>query len=402
MKNHIVTLIRLSLIPFVLSVPRVAVAQDSTALLRTAPAFPEILAKPERSGEPPVRYSVLRGDFHMHTPHSDGKLTPAERVREAWEYGYDVFAITDHRNFKAYAEALPVAKEYGLILIRGMETGLEGMEHLVTLDFAADYEPRDPHSWADTKGRDRVYYRKQWRKLADAGGFLLYAHPHIGLNGDGAWVAETGETLDPPLRHKLREPIRWALAQGLLHGIEVRNHTTAHGWGAVKDRGTMWYPMALDWAEEYDLTVFANSDVHPARAEAANADEAQSATLLLVRERSPQGVMEALRSGRTVAHFAGLLCGREETVATLVRGLTRVDFRNGPNNNGRVRIENLGPVAMTAKLGTMDRKPVTVAPHQTVQVDLSDAPDELAITWTNAPISSTDSLVTVHPRTTDR
>lgn len=399
MKNDIATLMLLSLVSFVLCVPCVAAAQDSTPLVRTAPAFPEILAEPERPGDSPVRYSVLRGDFHMHTPHSDGKLTPAERVHEAWEYGYDVIAITDHRNFEAYAEALPVAKEYGLILIRGMETGLEGMEHLVTLDFAADYEPRDPHSWADAEGQDRVYYRKQWKKLTDAGGFVLYAHPHIGLNGDGVWVAETGETLDPPLRHKLREPIRWALAQGLLHGIEVRNHTTDHGWGAVKDRGTMWYPMALDWAEEYDLTVFANSDVHPARAAAANAHEPQSATLLLVRDRSPEGVMEALRSGRTVAHFTGLLCGRKETVATLVRGLTRVDFQNTADKGSRLRIENLGPVAMTAKLGVMDQKPVTVAPHQTVQVDLSDAPDELAITWTNALIGSAKSLVTVHPRT---
>jgi hypothetical protein len=367
-------------------------------LLRTAPAFPEIPAAPAGGGAGAVRYMVLRGDFHIHTPYSDGKLTPAQRVREAWEYGYDVIAITDHRDFQAYAEALPVAKEFGLILIRGMETGLHEMEHLVTLGFLADYVPRDPHSWADAEGGPRVYYREQWRKLTEAGGFVLYAHPHIGHSGSGDWVAETGETLDPPLRHGLREPIRWALAEGLLHGIEVRNHTTDRGWGVVKDRGTLWYPMALDWAEEYGLTVFANSDVHPARDQAGNAHETQSATLLLVRERSPRGVMEALRAGRTVAHFGGMLCGRKEMVATLVRGLTRVDFRGGEGGAGQVRIENLGPVALTGELQGPGLKSITVAGHQTAIIELADAPKELAITWTNAVIRSSESLTTLHSR----
>lgn len=389
MKKLIVAITLLSVAWFVLSVPCVAVAADEAPLVRTAPSFPEILIGSQR-------YSVLRGDFHIHTPHSDGKLTPAERVREAWEYGYDVIAITDHRNFKAYAEALPVAEEFGLILLRGMETGLHEMEHLVALDFAADYVPRNPHSWAAAEGESRVYYREQWRKLIGAGGFVLYAHPHIGHNGAGDWVAETGEPLEPPLRHKLREPIRWALAQGLLHGIEVRNHATDRGWGTVRDRGTLWYPMALDWADEYGLTVFANSDVHQARADDGNAHEPQSATLLFVPERSPRGVMESLRAGRTVAHFAGMLCGRKEMVGTLVRGLTQVDFHRGPNDGGRVRIENLGPVALTAEFRGLDLKPVTVDAHQTAWMELVAAPDELSITWTNVLIRSAESLVTVH------
>lgn len=389
----------LSLAALLMSFPCVAAAEGLRPLVRTAPAFPDILAAPDVEGGSSIRYSVLRGDFHIHTPHSDGELTPQDRVREAWAYGYDVLAITDHRNFKAHEEALPVAEELGLILIRGMETGLHEMEHLVALDFAADYVPRDPHSWADTEGGSRVYYREQWRRLADAGGFILYAHPHIGLDGAGAWVAETGETLDPPLRHKLREPLKWALAEGLLHGIEVRNHTVVTGWGAVRDRDTLWYPMALDWADDYGLTVFANSDVHKSRAEDGNADELQSATLVLVRERSREGVMEALRAGRTIAYFSGLLCGPKDTVATLVAGLTRVDLRNGPNGAGLVRIENLGPVALTAELQGLDLLPVTVDAHQTAILELAAAPEELSITWTNALIRSTESLVTVHRRT---
>ncbi len=398
MKKRIAALTFLSVLLSLASVPCIAFAGASTPLLRTAPGFPDVLAAAEDAASAPVKYAVLRGDFHIHTPYSDGKLTPAERVREAWKYGYDVIAITDHRDFRAYAEALPVAEQFGLILIRGMETGLHEMEHLVTLDFAADYVPRDPHSWADAEGGPRVYYREQWRKLTDAGGFVLLAHPHIGHSGDCEWVAETGDPLDPPLRHGLREPIRWALREGLLHGIEVRNHTTDRGWGVVKDRGTLWYPMALDWAQEYGLTVFANSDVHPARDQAGNAHEPQSATLLLVRERTPKGVMEALRAGRTVAHFGGMLCGRKEMVATLLRGLTRVDFRGGEDGAGQVRIENHGPVALTAEVNGSGLDPVTVDADQTAILKLTEAPKQLSITWANAVIRSTKSLTTLHAR----
>jgi len=106
--------------------------------------------------------------------------------------------------------------------------------------------------------------------------------------------------------------------------------------------------------------------------------------------------MEALRAGRTVAHFGGMLCGRREMVATVVKGLTRVDFRSGPNGAGRVRIENLGPLALTAELKGLDLKPVVLDAHQTALVELANAPDELSIAWTNAVIRSTESLVTIH------
>jgi len=115
--------------------------------------FPVVIDPPGASAAEATVFHVLRGDFHIHTPHSDGKLSPAERVTEAWRYGYDVIAITDHGDFRAYEEALPHAEAVGVILLRGMETGLDRNEHLVALDFSADYEPRNSHHWAETAGQ---------------------------------------------------------------------------------------------------------------------------------------------------------------------------------------------------------------------------------------------------------
>ena len=41
-------------------------------------------------------YNIYKADFHIHTSYSDGRISPAGRVDEAWRDGLDVIAITDH------------------------------------------------------------------------------------------------------------------------------------------------------------------------------------------------------------------------------------------------------------------------------------------------------------------
>ena len=41
-------------------------------------------------------FNCYKADFHIHTSYSDGRVTPAGRVVEAWIDGLDVIAITDH------------------------------------------------------------------------------------------------------------------------------------------------------------------------------------------------------------------------------------------------------------------------------------------------------------------
>lgn len=37
-----------------------------------------------------------KGDFHIHSIHSDGSMTPSEIVRMAKFYGVDIMSISDH------------------------------------------------------------------------------------------------------------------------------------------------------------------------------------------------------------------------------------------------------------------------------------------------------------------
>jgi len=359
----------LTLLLYVTVFPGLAAGGRAGPVVRQEAPFPAIFGVSAAEGNEPVRYEVLRGDFHMHTPHSDGTLSPADRVLEAWRYGYDVIAITDHGDLRAYEEALPTAKALGLLLLRGLETGLSGQEHLVALDFSAAYQPRNPHQWSETKGQSQVFYQDEWRTLAGAGGYVLYAHPHVGL----------------------REPMLWGIGQGLLQGIEVKNDVVGSEWNTVESLGTWWYPSALDWAVEHGLTVFADSDVHATRGPIE-----QATTLVLVKDRSPEGVMEALRARRTLAHFNGMLCAHRWVLELLMGSLVEVGVTEMPDGKIFLRLQNRGPVELTAQIAGMPLEPVTLGSYQKVLVGLRRKPDTATIIWKNLYIRPTENLTTTH------
>ncbi len=333
--------------------------------------FPPIVETAAEPAEGETVFEVLRGDFHIHTPHSDGRVSPVGRVLEAWKYGYDVIAITDHGNFHAYEEAKPHADALGMLLLRGMETGLAGQEHLVALDFASDYEPRNPHRWAEGEGQENVFYQEQMRLLVEAGGFMLYAHPHVGL----------------------REPMQWAIEQGLLRGIELKNDVVGNRWNTVESHGTWWYPFAFDWALEHDLAVFANSDIHGARG-----DEAQAVTLVLVEERSVPGVVAALEANRTIAYFNDMLCAREELLDLMVGNLVQVTAAGEAEGRHWIQFSNRGPIALEASVqtGGEAETAVTLGAFESVLIGLAEPRAAVDVVWSNLWVSSRDNLHTSH------
>lgn len=317
-------------------------------------------------------YEVLCGDFHMHTVHSDGKLTPRERVLEAWRYGYDVIAITDHGNFKAYKEALPLAEALGLVLIRGLETGVAKKEHMVALGVSADYKPRNPHAWAENKGEDHVFYQDQLREIEKAGGLVVQAHPHVGF----------------------REPLKWGIEQGIIVGVEVKNEVVGSRWNTEETHGTWCYPWGFDWALEYDLAVFANSDVHGKRG-----DKSPPITLVLAKERTDESVLEAIRERRTVAWFNGMLWGRRALLAKLIRTVVKLQRTADEDGGTWLRIQNQSPVPLEAALQARHTPDGTIeiGAYEEVIIKCDDLQSTFAIIrWENLWISVEQNLLTAH------
>jgi predicted metal-dependent phosphoesterase TrpH len=64
---------------------------------------------------------LTRGDLHIHSTASDGKLTPREIVIYAKRRGIDTIAITDHNSTDGISEASAAGRQYGVAVIPGIE-----------------------------------------------------------------------------------------------------------------------------------------------------------------------------------------------------------------------------------------------------------------------------------------
>ena len=241
-------------------------------------------------------YTALRCDFHSHTVFSDGLVWPSYRIGEAWIQGLDVLAITDHIEYRPFKEyvggdfntsyelALPVAREYGIMLIKGTEVtrkqGVLGHFNALFIKDANAIDKPDPE--------------QALQAAYDQGAFIMLNHP--------GWAVDT--CLLTGFQQKM-------LDKGLVRGIEVFNNDE-------------FYPRALSWSRDRKLIVFASSDVHATMNDVLETHVLQNAvktfrpmTLVFVKEKSEEGVRQALDDRRTLAYFYGNVAGEEKWLKSL-------------------------------------------------------------------------------------
>ena len=60
-------------------------------------------------------------ELHTHTCHSDGTFTVEELVQAAKMNGYRALALTDHNTASGTPELIEVAREQGILPVRGLE-----------------------------------------------------------------------------------------------------------------------------------------------------------------------------------------------------------------------------------------------------------------------------------------
>ncbi len=251
-------------------------------------------------------YQTLLCDFHMHTVFSDGYVWPTVRVDEAWEEGIDAIAITDHLEYlphkndisadhnRAWEIAQNYAKNKDVIVIAGTEI-TKGMPpgHFNAL-FIKD---------ANTILHDD--YKSAIGEAVGQGAFIIWNHP--------GWKRQQPDTMLWWDEHNL------LLKEGWLHGIEVAN-------------GHEYYPEAINWARDKDLTFMANSDIHQPIHMAFDVVEShRPGTLVFVTERSEGGIREALFNGRTIAYYKNLLMGKEEILRAFL--LESLFIKESPESN---------------------------------------------------------------------
>lgn len=336
--------------------------------------------KPRRDFPRVGKYEVLCGDFHEHTTYSDGQLSVRQRVEEAVGLGYDVIAITDHGKASGCRTAEQAGRELGVIVVSGFETGTSGDgEHLVVLGVPPSYQA------CGLKDANTLFYRDEMKKIAAAGGIIFYAHPNFGIREDTNTAGSVGGKGRLATR-LLPEATTWGIEQGYIVGIEVQNGWGDRngGWG-VQQHGDVWcYPHGFDWALQHNLTLFADTDIHP-----RNAKPNQPVTLVFTTSRTADGVLEAIRARNTVAWFNDMVWGREKLLSELLNAVVSVK----QTADKRVVFENQCPITLKCALAASPDKTVELGPYASITTDWP-AEKSVRVTWTNLWTSPKTNLET--------
>ena len=284
-------------------------------------------------------YKTLLTDFHQHTVFSDGSVWPTIRVEEAIKDGLDAISLTEHLEYQPYSKDIPnpdrnraynIAKSFAknknksldrkLIVINGQEITRSMPPGHINAIFLNDanklLHPKD-----SIKGI--LAANKQ-----DA--FVFWNHP--------AWPAQRSDGIA-----KLDEFHKYLIKKKLLHGIEVVNE--------------LYYSEeALRLALENDLTIMGTSDIHglidwlfkvPDDNESSNGTLPghRPVTIIFSKDKSEDGIKDALFTGRTAVFYNELLIGKEENLKPLVEKCLFInninDLELGYSEDGKSTIKKV-------------------------------------------------------------
>lgn len=221
----------------------------------------------------------LRGNLHMHTRRSDGRLSYEEAVALYEQAGYDFIAVTDH-----WVVSESGRTPGGMLLLRGCEynvgeTVREGVYHIV----GAGLE-REP---ALSRAQEGLSPQGIVDAIHAAGGLAILAHPAWSLNSAEAVSRIAG-----------------------FDGTEIFNTTSGFPMNArpysglfvdqLASLGVLLPCMAADDAHEYDEDVFGGY------------------LMVYARERSREAILDAIRAGDFYATQGPSVC------LTVENGVARV------------------------------------------------------------------------------
>ena len=277
---------------------------------------PRTASRSEFSAPSVDGYTAYKADLHTHTIFSDGHLSMEARLREAWQNGLDVMAVTEHLEYRKHEKMLveylgnympkgTKAKAYSFVS-KGHPAKGEIMVNLnypveLAKQIAPNYDitiipgievtrkPCDVYSHFNalfTTDNNTIYDPDPMQSLRNAksqGALVMHNHP--------GW---TRTDMTPSKFDKA------AYKEGLIDGIEVMN-------------GVEFYPKAIDRAWKYNFFVSANTDVHyPIAERYDNYGEFRNMTLIFAKDKSLASLREAIDARRTLAYSFGTLAGNEE------------------------------------------------------------------------------------------
>lgn len=261
-------------------------------------------------------YTPYKADLHNHTIFSDGGVSMAVRVSEAWTNGIDVLAVTEHLEYRPHENDM----------VKYLKDYTKNGPKVENTNFVSANRPAS----AEGIHVDLNYPVEVARRYAEAYGMTIisgieitrkeegwYSHFNVLFSTDNnaIYAPETLESIrnakkqgalvmhnHPGWRHddmKITKFEKKVYDAGLLDGIEVMN-------------GSEFYPQAIDRAHKYNLFVSSNTDAHNPTAERyGDYGELRNMTIIYAKDQSLESLREAIEARRTIAYSFGTIAGEE-------------------------------------------------------------------------------------------
>jgi hypothetical protein len=262
-----------------------------------------------------AEFLTLSLDPHTHSVFSDGHVWPTIRVEEALRDGLDAIAITEHLEYQPHRQDIPhedrnrswehanaSVKDSEILVVHGSEiTRNQPVGHLNAL-FLTDSNSL-LHKPTDISKEDTSAYQKAVRDWpAEKALAAAAAQDAFVFLNHLDWTSQQPSGIAELTEFHLK-----MIEQGLIHGVEVAN---THNYSEHS------FAIAL----KHDLAILGSSDIHGLIDWDYPPEKGihRPVTLILAKERTQQGLLEALVARRTVAWYNNLLVGREAHVRPIV------------------------------------------------------------------------------------
>ena len=257
--------------------------------------------------------NVYKADLHTHSIYSDAELTPEERVKEAWFDGMDIFAMTDHVEYRRHEPNMlkflkgytggevkkavnsnvirKAATEQGILADLNLPTKLAqkaakayGDALLIIPACEITREPKTIGHFNAlfTTDNNAIYDTDPLQSLRNAkkqGALITQNHP--------GWSRKTCD---------ITEFEQKAFDEKLIDGVEIMN-------------GYWFYPKAMQRCVDWNLYMLGCTDIHNRTNHYRQNGYFRTMTLIFAKENTSKAIRKALEKGHTLAYSAGNIAG---------------------------------------------------------------------------------------------
>ena len=311
--------------------------------------------------------------------YSDGQVTPQYRIREAWQDGLDLIAVTEHIEYRPNEEIFyDYLKEYTDKEYKPRTKGLDEGKSMVDLNYAVRISQKEAAKY----GLLIIPGTEITRSGSEVGHFnaLFTTDNNLIYDKDPVQAIRNAKAQGALVMHNhpgwtrkniaMTETEKKAYSEGMIDGVEVMN-------------GTEFYPGVIDRVREGKMFIAANTDIHASTAAEYNVSgETRPMTLILAKDKSLESIREALEAGRTIAYGFGHLCGSEE----LLLDLFKESITLAPVDGKKVALTNMTSLPYIIK--KENGNPVRIPPFSTYNTSIPENAEFLSLTvlnlWTGA------------------